>query len=130
MLRWWYAIPLPLRHLVRLGLVLLVVEYLVVPQIAGTRKAIHLLSDVHTGWLLLGVFLEIAALVAYAQLTRSVLPRRSDPGLGTVLRVEFSTLSVSHCVPGGTAAGSTLGYRLLTAEIGRASCRERVLRLV
>ena len=119
--RWWDLIPVPLRHLVRLGVFLLVVEYLVLPQIAGTRKAIHLLSDVDATWLLLGVCLELAALVAYAQLTRSVLPKRSDPGLGTVLRIQLSTLSVSHCVPGGTAAGSTLGYRLLTAAgVGRA----------
>jgi uncharacterized protein (TIRG00374 family) len=119
--RWWGLVPVPLRHLVRLGIILLVIEYLVLPQIAGTRKAIHLLSDVDTSWLLLGVFLEAAALVAYAQLTRSVLPKRSDPGLGTMLRIQFSTLSVSHCVPGGTAAGSTLGYRLLTAAgVGRA----------
>jgi uncharacterized protein (TIRG00374 family) len=119
--RWWRAIPVPLRHLARLGIVLLIVEYLLLPQIAGTRKAIHLLSDVNVTWLVLGVFLEVAALVAYAQLTRSVLPKRSDPGLGTVLRIQLSTLSVSHCVPGGTAAGSTLGYRLLTtAGVGRA----------
>lgn len=112
---------MPLRHLVRLGIFLLIVEYLVLPQIAGSRKALHLLSDVDTSWLVLGVLLQLTSLIAYAQLTRSVLPRRSDPGLGTVLRIQLSTLSVSHCVPGGSAAGSTLGYRLLTAAgVGRA----------
>ena len=124
--RWREAIPAPVRHLVRLGVLLLIVEYLVIPQIAGTRKAIHLVSGVDIGWLLLGVVLEACALVAYAQLTRTVLPARSDPGLGTVLRIQLTTLSVSHCVPGGTAAGSPLGYRLLTgagvggAEVGFA----------
>ncbi len=119
--RWRDAIPKPVRHLLKLGVVLLIVEYLVVPQIAGTRKAIHLLGGVDLGWLLLGVVLEAASLAAYGQLTRAVLPRRSDPGLGTVMRIQLTTLSVSHCVPGGTAAGSPLGYRLLTAAgVGRA----------
>jgi uncharacterized protein (TIRG00374 family) len=108
------ATPRPVRHLVRLGILLLIIEYLVLPQIAGTRKAIHLLGAVNGGWLALGVVLEALALVAYSQLTRAVLPPSSDPGLATVLRIQLTTLSVSHCVPGGSAAGSSLGYRLFT----------------
>lgn len=116
------AIPRPVRHLLRLGAVLLIVEYLVLPQIAGTRKALHLLGDVSLGWLILGLVLEALALVAYAQLTRAVLPHTDDPGLGTVLRIQLTSLSVSHCVPGGTAAGSSLGYRLMTnAGAGRSA---------
>src|SRR5579875_2265283 len=107
-----HATPRPVRHLVRLAILLLIVEYLVLPQIAGTRKAIHLLGGVNVGWLVLGVVLEALALVAYSQLTRAVLPPASDPGLATVLRIQLTTLSVSHCVPGGSAAGSSLGYRL------------------
>src|SRR4029453_17616376 len=56
---------------------------------------------------------EAAAIAAYARLTRNVLPRGSRPSLWTVLRIDLATLSVSHLVPGGAAAGSTLGYRLL-----------------
>ncbi len=93
---------------------LLIVEYLVLPQIAGSRQAIHLVGGVSLGWLLLGLVLEASALFAYAQVTRAVLPARSDPGIGTVMRIQLTTLAVSHCVPGGTAAGSPLGYRLLT----------------
>jgi hypothetical protein len=107
-------VPAPVRHLLKLGIVLLIIEYLVLPQIAGTRQAIHLLGGVDVAWLVLGLVLEGGALVAYAQLTRAVLPARSDPGLTTVLRIQLTTLAVSHCVPGGTAAGSPLGYRLLT----------------
>ena len=112
--RWHDAVPTPVRKLVKLGLVVLIVEYLVLPQIAGTRKAIHLLGGVNVAWLALGLVLEVGAWVAYAQLTRAVLPRRSDPGVLTVVRIQMTTLAVSHCVPGGTAAGSPLGYRLLT----------------
>ncbi len=93
----------------------LVVEYLVLPQIAGTRKALHLLGRVDPRYLVLGVALEVASLLAYAALTRTLLPAASAPGFGTVLRIQLATLGVSHCVPGGSAAGSSLGYRLLRA---------------
>ena len=91
----------------------LVVEYLVLPQIAGVRRSVSLLAHVHVGFVVVGALLEAAAIVAYARLTRDVLPRGSRPGLWTVLRIDLATLSVSHLVPGGAAAGSTLGYRLL-----------------
>ncbi|HET9691417.1 MAG TPA: YbhN family protein [Acidimicrobiales bacterium] len=107
------VLPAPVWRVGRLLLVALVVEYFVVPQIAGTRKALHQLALVDPVWLLLGVLLEAVALLSYAQLTRSVLPRDTDPGLWTVLRIQMTTLSVSHCVPGGSAAGSGLGFRLL-----------------
>jgi uncharacterized protein (TIRG00374 family) len=79
------------------------------------------MSQVNPLFLLLGLVLEAAAIVAYAQLTRTVLPSESEPGLITILRIQLTTLSVSHCVPGGTAAGSSLAYRLLTQSgVGRA----------
>jgi uncharacterized protein (TIRG00374 family) len=66
-------------------------------------------------WLLLASVLEIASIMAYTQLTRSVLPRgKPHPRFDVLLRTQFSTLAVSHVVPGGTAAGGALGYRLLT----------------
>src|SRR5207302_8024191 len=52
--------------------------------------------------------------LAYACLTRAVLPSDERPALPTVLRMQLSTLAVSHVVPGGTAAGAGLAYRLLT----------------
>jgi uncharacterized protein (TIRG00374 family) len=93
----------------------LVVEYLVLPQIAGSRKAIHLLARVDPAYLLVGFALEAASIVAYSQLTRSLIPKQADPGLWTIVRIQLSTLGLSHCVPGGTAAGSSLGYRLMTS---------------
>jgi uncharacterized protein (TIRG00374 family) len=91
----------------------LVVEYLVLPQVAGARKSLHLLGQVRVALVLLGVVLEAASLLAYAELTRAVLPPNDRPGLFTLLRIQFSTLAVSHVLPGGTAAGAGLGYRLL-----------------
>jgi uncharacterized protein (TIRG00374 family) len=107
-------IPRPIRQIAKWLVVLLVIEYLVIPQIAGTRKAIHLLSHVNPVLLLAGFGLEVASIVAYAQLTRSVLPSETKPSLWTVVRIQLATLGVSHCVPGGAAAGGSLGYHLLT----------------
>jgi uncharacterized protein (TIRG00374 family) len=94
-------------------LLALVVEYLVLPQLAGARKNLHLLAQVNLWYLLLGLLLQAASLVAYAFLTRSVLPPNERPPVTTLLRIQLSTLAVSHVVPGGTAAGAGLGYRLL-----------------
>ena len=106
------------RRLRRIGMLLLlalVVEFLVLPQLAGTRKALELLGDVDWRWLTLGVVLESGAIGAYAQLTRSLLPKDDRVSLATTARVTMATLGISHVVPGGTIAGSTLGYRLLVA---------------
>jgi putative heme transporter len=102
-----------IRRTVGVLLFFLVVEYLVLPQIAGVRRSASLLAHVNLGFVVIGALLEAAAIVAYARLTRDVLPRGSRPDLWTVLRIDLATLSVSHLVPGGAAAGSTLGYRLL-----------------
>jgi len=105
----------PLRRGAAVFVVVLIVEYLVLPQIAGARKSLHLLAEVRVGYLVAALGLELAALLAYAQLTRSVLPRGA-PRLWTLFRIDLSTLSVSHVLPGGGAAGASLGYRLLTEQ--------------
>jgi len=94
--------------------VLVVLEYLVLPQLAGARKSLRLLSSVSIADLVLALLLEIAAIAAYAKLTQAALPAGSRPGWPTVLRINLSTLAASHIVPGGSAAGAGLGYRLLT----------------
>jgi uncharacterized protein (TIRG00374 family) len=101
-------------HVGRLLILALVIEYLVVPQLAGPRRVAHLVTEVNPLLLLAGVGLEAASLLSYAQLTRTVLPARSKVSLFTILRVELTTLSVSHCAPGGSATGTAIGYKLLT----------------
>jgi uncharacterized protein (TIRG00374 family) len=109
--RW---LPTPVRRIAKLLLVTLVIEYLVLPQIAGTRKAIHTLGRVDGWYLLIGVGLEAGSIVAYTQLTRAMLPSNGAPSRLALLRMQLATLSLSHVVPGGSAAGASLGYRLLT----------------
>jgi uncharacterized protein (TIRG00374 family) len=87
-----------------------VVEYLVLPQLAGTRNALGLLGDVDVRWIVAGVALEAGAIVAYAELTRSLTGIRFT----TSVRITLTTLGLSHVVPGGSVAGASLGYRLLT----------------
>jgi uncharacterized protein (TIRG00374 family) len=104
----------PVRRLVLLLVVFFVVDHFVLPKLAGLRASLHLLADVNLGFLALGVGLQLASVLAYTKLTRSVLPRQGAPSLFALLRIQLSTLAVSHVVPGGTAAGGALGYRLLT----------------
>jgi len=89
-----------------------VIEELVLPQLAGTREALHLLGRIQPVWVVVGILLEAAALLCYGQLTRSLLPRANRPPLGTVMRIHLSTLGVSHVVPGGSAVGAGLAYDL------------------
>ncbi|MGH9125398.1 MAG: lysylphosphatidylglycerol synthase transmembrane domain-containing protein [Acidimicrobiales bacterium] len=90
------------------------VQFLILPQVQGTRKALRELGHVHVAYLIAGAAFESAAIVSYAFLTRSVLPRENRTGVLTLLRVQLTTLGFSHIAPGGTVAGSPLGYRLLT----------------
>ena len=108
--RWWR----PVRRITKVLIFAFVLQFLVLPQIQGTRRALKQLGQVHFAYLIAGVALEAAAIVSYAMLTRSVLPREGSPSVLTLLRVQLSTLGFSHVAPGGAAAGSPLGYRLLT----------------
>jgi uncharacterized protein (TIRG00374 family) len=113
-------LPRPVWQIGRLLLLALVLEYLVVPQLAGPRKVLHLLTKASPLFLFLGVVLEALSLLAYGRLTRTVLPPSSRLPFFTIMRIELTTLAVSHSAPGGSAAGTALGYRLLT-QFGASS---------
>ena len=104
----------PVRRLVQLLLVAFVVIHFVLPQIAGARRTLSLLGGVDLRLIVLGVALEAASILCYTNLTRTMIPRGHAPRFPTLLRIQLSTLAVSHVVPGGSAAGGALGYRLLT----------------
>ena len=107
------------RHPLRRGAVLvvlaLVVEYLILPQVAGINQALHLLGRVNLSFVALGILLEAASLASYAQLTRAVLPRGTST-FSRIWRIDMATLAISHVLPGGAAGGGGLGFKLLTAE--------------
>ncbi len=92
---------------------LLVFEYLVLPQLAGARKSLYLLGRINVAYVVAGVVLEACALASYSQLTHTVLHHEGPPRW-RLLRINMSSLAVSHVMPGGTAPGTAVAYRLLT----------------
>ena len=112
---WRSIIPKWLRHSLLVFLILLIVEYLVIPELVGASKNLHLLRQVNIAWLIAGIGLEAGAIVCYAQLTRTLLPR-GGPGLFKLVRIVLATSAVAHVIPGGAAGGAGVGYRLLTSN--------------
>lgn len=92
----------------------LIFNNLVLPQIAGARRAAELLSQVNPLLLVVAIGLQMAAFVSYSLLTRATLPAEPYLPIPTVLRIQLATKAVTNLVPGGSAAGGTLGFRLLT----------------
>jgi len=101
------------RWTIAIFVLFFVFEYLLLPEFASARKSLHLLGHVNVAYLLLGVGLEVLSLGAYAELTHTVLSPEA-PTRFRLLRVNMASLAVSHVVPGGTAPGTAVGYRLLT----------------
>ncbi len=105
-------IPKTVRGAIAVIILIFVVEYLLLPEIASARKSINLLGQVDVWKLIVAVVLEGLALFAYAELTNTVLAP-SSPSRFRIFRINMSSLAVSHVVPGGTAPGTAVGYRLL-----------------
>ncbi len=102
-----------LRRTVKILIFIFVVYYLVLPQIGGLRAAGDEITTVNPVLLAVGVAFEASALVAYSLMTRACLPQGCVP-FNRLLRIQLATKAVANTVPGGSAAGSALGYRLLT----------------
>jgi putative heme transporter len=104
------------RALVRTLKVLatVLVLYFVVLSIPGLRRAASELSKVSPPLLALGLVLELLALFCYSLLTKACLGAVGDHmSSWRLFRIQMSTKALSSLMPGGTAAGSALGYRLL-----------------
>lgn len=99
----------------------LVVWFLVIPQFSEADDAFDAISDLHVGFLVLAVAFTSFAVYAQAELTRTVLPDDERPGRVAMVQMELASTAVSHTVPGGTAAGTALAYRLLTNAGTRGS---------
>ncbi|HEX3333646.1 MAG TPA: YbhN family protein [Acidimicrobiales bacterium] len=106
-------IPRNVRIALMILLLFFIGEYILLPELASARKEFHQLTHLNFLWLILGAGLEVCALLAYAQLTRTVLSPDAPP-LFRTLRINMWALAVSHTLPGGTVPGSAASYRLLT----------------
>ena len=94
---------------------LLVFWLFILPIVPGFGDALSKLGEVEPSWLFLGIVLEFAALLCYSMLTHVALGQDSDKvRIFTLFRIQLSTRSLGSLVPGGSAAGNALGFRLMT----------------
>lgn len=93
---------------------LFVFYYVVIPTFARSRDSVDRLVELNPLWILLAIGLELASLLCYTVLTRVTLPSEPRLSLFTIFRIQMSTKAVGNLVPGGSAAGGTLGYSLFT----------------
>jgi len=114
---WLPFVARPLRHGIVIFIVLLIVEYLVVPELVGASKDLYLLGRVNAFWLAAGVILEAWSLFCYGLLTQTMLPPGAhNPGLSRLFRIDLAAAAVAHVIPAGTLGSAAVGYKLFTAE--------------
>jgi uncharacterized protein (TIRG00374 family) len=117
--RWKLWLPFlvkPARRTALVLVLLLIVEYLVVPELVGASKNLYLLGRVNAGWLVAGLVLEGLSLFTYAVLTKVLLPPGRKPSLSRLFRIDLSAAAVAHVIPAGTLGTAALGFRLFTNE--------------
>ncbi|HEY5093205.1 MAG TPA: YbhN family protein [Acidimicrobiales bacterium] len=111
-----FALPREVRITLSVGSLVFVFAYLVLPQFSSARRSLHLLATVNPVLVTLAVLLEMSAIYAYVELTKSVLYPYA-PSRYNLLRVNLAGLAISHVVPGGTAPAGALSYRIFN-ELG------------
>jgi putative heme transporter len=105
----------PIRFTLKVLAFVAIVYFAISTIIPGVREAAGKLRTVNPALLGLGLFLEVAALFAYSLLTRAALGEESkNISRMRLFRIQLSTKALSSIVPGGSAAGSALAYRLMT----------------
>jgi len=114
---WLPFLVKPLRRGILIFALVLIVEYLVVPELVGASKDLYLLGQVNAAWLVAGVVLEGLSLFCYGLLTQALLPPGArNPGLSRLFRIDLAAAAVAHVIPAGTLGSAGIGYRLFTAE--------------
>jgi uncharacterized protein (TIRG00374 family) len=114
---WLPFLAKPARRGILIFVLLLIIEYLVVPELVDASRDLYLLGQVNPGWLVAGLVLEGLSLFCYGLLTQAVLPPGShNPGLSRLFRIDLAAAAVAHVIPAGTLGSAGLGYRLFTAE--------------
>lgn len=103
-----------LTRVLRVVLAVAVAAGFLWPQVDEGRRALDAAADIHAWLLAVGAALQAMAFPCQAMLTRSMLPQEAAPGFAGMLRLELAAAAASHTIPGGTAAGTALGYTHLT----------------
>ena len=93
----------------------LVVYLFVVPLLPKFRDAAGDLNRIEPNLLIVGVGLQVVSLLCYSLLTRAALGEEGhEVPLLRLFRIQLSTKSLGNIMPGGSAASTALGYKLLT----------------
>jgi uncharacterized protein (TIRG00374 family) len=104
----------PVRFGIKIMLFVLVL-YFAITLLPKFLQAAQELRDLNPVLIVVGFGLEILALFFYSLLTRAALGEAGDAlSSMRMFRIQLSTRALTNVVPGGNAAGSALGYRLLT----------------
>jgi putative heme transporter len=103
----------PIATVAKLLALAFVVHTFVIPQIGGARAALKTVSDVSPALVGLALILEAGALVAYAALTKLLLPKEPPVGLGYCTGVVVASTGINHVLPGGAATTAAVNFRLL-----------------
>src|SRR5580692_1983848 len=114
---WLPFVVKPLRRGILIFALVLIIEYLVVPELVSASKDLYLLGRVNAAWLVAGLVLEGLSLFCYGLLTQALLPPGArNPGLSRLFRIDLAAAAVAHVIPAGTLGSAGIGYRLFTAE--------------
>lgn len=107
--------PKTFRRTLQILAVGVVVYFFVIPLIPGFRQAIDDLHTINPYLLISGIGLQGFSLFAYSLLTKAALGEHGDDiSSARLFRIQLSTKALGNIVPGGSAASSALGYRLIT----------------
>jgi len=109
-----------IRSAVGLLVLIAVVDYLILPRLAGTERSLRLLEGVGLWWVGAGIMFEALSLVSYSMITRRVL-RTNAPRFNWLLRSDLAGYGVGRVVPGGGATSAALRYRLLVSGGARTA---------
>lgn len=105
----------PLRLSLKVLAFALIVNYILLPLLPDFRKALDELRSVSPLLLSIGLLLQMMALLCYSLLTKAALGEAGHQiSRMRLFRIQMSTKALSNIVPGGSAAGPALGYRLMT----------------
>lgn len=95
----------------------LVVYFFVLPLIPGFRNAVRDLGQIEPSLLVAAIVLEFLALYCYTLLTHAALGTEAHRLTRfDLFRIQLSTRALGSVLPGGSAASTALGFRLITTS--------------
>lgn len=95
----------------------LVMYFFVLPLIPAFRGAISDLGRIEPSLLVAAIALEFLALYCYTLLTHAALgPEAHRLTRFDLYRIQLSTRALGNILPGGSAASTALGFRLITSS--------------